>query len=115
VKFEWDEDKNRTNIGKHGIDFEDAKEVFNQPTIEIASDRKNEERTAAYGYLEGHPLVVVYTERGNSTYRLISARLATQSEEQELIRRLGLERRKQRSESEPKKEVSTRARVMIYE
>jgi uncharacterized DUF497 family protein len=26
--FEWDADKNRLNIEKHGIDFEDAIEVF---------------------------------------------------------------------------------------
>jgi len=26
--FEWDDKKNRNNLTKHGIDFEDAKEVF---------------------------------------------------------------------------------------
>ena len=102
MKFEWDPDKNRANIEKHGIDFEDAKELFDQPTIEDTLERKGEERTVAYGYLHGHPLVVVYTERGNDTYRLISARLATKEEEQELIRRLGVERRKQRQERERK-------------
>ena len=28
VRFEWDESKNRANIGKHGIDFADAVAVF---------------------------------------------------------------------------------------
>ena len=29
LKFEWDEDKNRLNFEKHGIDFETAMLVFN--------------------------------------------------------------------------------------
>ena len=28
LTFEWDENKNRENIIKHGIDFEEAKTVF---------------------------------------------------------------------------------------
>lgn len=32
-KFEWDEDKNRTNIAKHGIDFEYASRIFNGFTL----------------------------------------------------------------------------------
>ena len=28
LKFEWDENKNQTNQKKHGISFEEAKEVF---------------------------------------------------------------------------------------
>jgi uncharacterized DUF497 family protein len=26
--FEWDEEKNRANIDKHGLDFEDVRPVF---------------------------------------------------------------------------------------
>ena len=29
MEFEWDENKNKSNREKHGIDFNDAKEVFN--------------------------------------------------------------------------------------
>jgi Ribonuclease toxin, BrnT, of type II toxin-antitoxin system len=29
--FEWDENKRRANVIKHGIDFDDAKEVFYDP------------------------------------------------------------------------------------
>jgi hypothetical protein len=28
MKFEWDEAKNRTNVRKHGFDFEEAEELF---------------------------------------------------------------------------------------
>jgi uncharacterized DUF497 family protein len=31
--FEWDEDKSSANLGKHGIDFDDASEVFYGPII----------------------------------------------------------------------------------
>jgi uncharacterized DUF497 family protein len=33
MKFEWDESKNQINIEKHGIDFEDAKGIFDGPMI----------------------------------------------------------------------------------
>jgi hypothetical protein len=44
--FEWDPDKARTNEGKHGIRFEDACEVFNDPfhALEDASDQGENEQ-----------------------------------------------------------------------
>ena len=42
--FEWDEDKSNANLIKHGIDFEDAREVFYGPVIIRGSNRNNEER-----------------------------------------------------------------------
>jgi uncharacterized DUF497 family protein len=32
MDFEWDETKQRANVAKHGIDFADAKEVFDDPS-----------------------------------------------------------------------------------
>ncbi|MFN9172317.1 MAG: BrnT family toxin, partial [Dolichospermum sp.] len=31
VEFEWDENKAQININKHGISFEEAKTVFDDP------------------------------------------------------------------------------------
>ena len=31
VAFEWDPKNKEFNIGKHGIDFQDAAEVFDRP------------------------------------------------------------------------------------
>jgi uncharacterized DUF497 family protein len=42
--FDWDEQKNELNRVKHGIDFDDAIEVFYGPIILRRSDRNNEER-----------------------------------------------------------------------
>jgi len=33
MRFEWDEQKNKTNIRKHGLDFADAPEIFDEPTV----------------------------------------------------------------------------------
>jgi uncharacterized DUF497 family protein len=44
--FEWDPDKDRANVGKHGIGFEDACAVFDDPfhTFELLpTNSKNEQ------------------------------------------------------------------------
>jgi hypothetical protein len=37
--FEWDEEKNRTNIIDHGFDFADAWEIFESPMLTALDDR----------------------------------------------------------------------------
>ena len=81
MKFEWDDEKNIINKKKHGISFETAAKVFNDPLyIEVYdSDHSIEEdRYIAIGMVED-VLFVVFTER-KQTIRLISARLATETE-----------------------------------
>jgi uncharacterized DUF497 family protein len=39
MKYEWDEAKNRTNIAKHGLSFEDAEQVFAVPCVTFEDDR----------------------------------------------------------------------------
>lgn len=74
MEFEWDEDKRRGNIARHGVDFVLAAKIFLNPTLEAPDDRENydEERMIAIGQWEGHCIVVVYTWRGK-TRRIISA------------------------------------------
>ena len=81
MNFEWDGDKNAANIDKHGIDFTDAKRIFEGPTLERIDDRKayGETRIAAVGIVEDRKLFVVYTMRGR-TRRIISARKANRHE-----------------------------------
>ena len=81
MNFEWDGDKNAANIEKHGIDFSDAKRIFEGPTLERIDDRKayGETRIAAVGIVENRELFVVYTTRGQ-TRRIISARKANRHE-----------------------------------
>ena len=77
--FEWDEEKAASNRRKHGIDFDEAVEVFYGPRLLRRSDRDKEERWLAIGETEGRVVTVVFTWRGN-TLRIISARPAQKNE-----------------------------------
>ena len=78
--FEWDNVKCRRNIEKHGIDFDEATEVFYGPVLLRRSDKKSEERWIAAGETEQRILAVVFTLRGQKI-RIISARRARRNEE----------------------------------
>jgi uncharacterized DUF497 family protein len=82
ASFEWDERKNLLNFDKHGIDFDDAREVFYGPIILRQSDRNNEERWIAIGSLDDRVITVVFTRRAD-VIRIISARRARENEERE--------------------------------
>ena len=78
---EWDDEKEKINIQKHGLDFSTAAKVFDDINrLEYYDEIHSidEERYKVIGYI-GKYLSVIFTERGEYT-RLISARLATASE-----------------------------------
>lgn len=76
--YEWDENKNKVNIAKHGVDFEDAMYIFSGHTLEREDDRYEygETRFVALGMVDNRVYVVVYTDRDDTTRRIISARKA---------------------------------------
>lgn len=78
------EKKNAINIKKHGISFEEAEEVFNDPnSIEFYDGKHSddEERYICLGDIGGLIILyVVYTDR-NGLARIISARKAEPKEE----------------------------------
>lgn len=74
--FEWDDAKAAQNYADHGVSFEAAKAVFNDPfAVERVDDRLDydEDRYNILGMVDGHVLYVAYTLR-NGTIRIISAR-----------------------------------------
>ena len=78
MRFEWDDEKDRTNFIKHKIRFEEAAQIFRGPTLTTIDDREgyDEIREISIGQLHGQVvLVVVHTDR-EGTIRLISARRA---------------------------------------
>lgn len=82
MQFEWDEDKNRRNVEKHGISFEQATGIFDGFTFSRLDDRfdYSELREISIGRAEGFAiLVVVHTDR-DGVCRLISARQARRDE-----------------------------------
>lgn len=85
VHFLWDENKNRANIVKHGISFEEAKEAFRDDYSIILKDTEHsflEERYILLGMTGfGDLLVVVHCSYENNVIRIISARKATRKEE----------------------------------
>ena len=65
--FEWHEEKAEKNLKKHGVSFEEAKTVFNDPLSITIADSQNsdkEERHVDIGLSsQGELLVIVYAER----------------------------------------------------
>ncbi len=84
LEFEWDNAKAKANFRRHGVSFDLAKTVFKDPfAIERIDDREehDEERFVIIGVAEGKVLLfVAYTER-EERIRIISARRATQYEQ----------------------------------
>lgn len=81
MNCEWDENKRRENIRKHGIDFADLPPLFDGVIVTIEDTRFDygENRYITLGLLKYHVIVVVYTEC-NGNIRIISARKATKNE-----------------------------------
>ncbi len=82
MKFEWDARKNESNIAKHGIGFERAKGIFDNPVLTGIDDRFDygELRQNSIGIIGAVAvLVVIHTDR-DGVCRIISARPATKVE-----------------------------------
>jgi uncharacterized protein len=84
MNFEWDDAKALANERKHGVSFLEARTVFSDPLALHQYDGPhswNEERFIIIGTSESRRvLFVVYVERIEETFRLISARTATTRE-----------------------------------
>ena len=84
MQFEWDENKRKSNIEKHGIDFVDAVKIFDGFIIRRKDTRADygEDRYVTTGLLDNVEITVIYTPR-NDKRRIISARRARVSERKE--------------------------------
>ena len=87
MKYEWNEEKNRLNQQKHGISFEEAREVFDD-ALQISKLDKRfsyfEERWITIGSTSKHKVLVVanlfFTDDGEEIIRIIGARKANKQE-----------------------------------
>ncbi len=75
MRYTWSQEKNRSNLKRHGIAFEDAKRVFEGLTVERVDDRfeYGEVRVYAIGLVNGIEITVIYADRGDDERRIISA------------------------------------------
>ena len=81
MDFEWDENKRRSNIEKHGLDFRDVPYLFDENYVEgkAGAGSGGEERFLAIGIVNEKCVTVIYTKRDGAT-RIISFRKARKNE-----------------------------------
>lgn len=80
MKFEFDDNKSRTNKAKHGITLDQATQIWASPYVELKAKTVDEPRYMIIGKLDGKLYSCIYTHRGATT-RLISARRSRKAEE----------------------------------
>jgi len=91
MKYVWDRKKNRRNLARHGIVFEDAIKIFDGPTLERVDDRfdYSEVRVYAVGVVNGLEVTVIYTELPSGDRRIISAWRAERHEREAYWKGIG--------------------------
>ncbi len=82
--FEWDPNKNKVNREKHGLSFDEVKELFTSGAdfLEIYDEEHSddEDRFIAIGPIRAGIILVIYTEPQDDVIRIVSARKATKKE-----------------------------------
>ena len=83
LTFEWDEEKCEEDMRKHGVSFDEAKTIFNDPLAMTVSDPEHSSQEDRYIDMgrssRGRILMVWYTERGRNI-RIIGSRKASRSQ-----------------------------------
>ncbi len=80
IEFEYDQEKSRSNMIKHGISFEDAKQIWTADHADMDTRTSIEVRRMVVGLIFGKVHTCVYTDR-NGKIRIISARRSRIGEE----------------------------------
>jgi len=87
MRLEWNEEKAKSNLKKHGVSFAEAKTDFGDLSAKMFYDDEHsidEMREFVVGHSESNRLLVVYfTERPDKQLRIISARKPTKIERED--------------------------------
>ncbi|KPK96130.1 hypothetical protein AMJ80_01650 [bacterium SM23_31] len=93
IRFEWDPQKERVNVNKHGISFDEALTVFTDPSARIFDDEEHsttEQREIIIeNSIKQRLFLVCFTARGASI-RIFSARKATKKERKDYKENIGI-------------------------
>lgn len=85
VRFRWDPEKEAVNRAKHGVGFDEVRELFEgaEDFLEIFDEEHSvvEERFIAVGPITRGVVLVVWSEPEEDVIRIISARQATRREQ----------------------------------
>lgn len=88
VMYVWDEEKNRKNQIKHGVGFQEAQTVFEDPLALIGPNENGTEeaRQIIIGYSSRNRqlFVVFFEEEEDGSIRIISARKLTRADKKSL-------------------------------
>ena len=80
MRFQYDHKKSKSNLNKHGIDFERAQLLWDDPNLVELSARSDDElRSIVIARLNGQYWSAVFTYRDNEI-RLISVRRSRKAE-----------------------------------
>ena len=86
-RFEWDNNKARSNQTDHEVSFDEASTVFDDPLAKIFDDEEHstdERREIIIGHsINNRLLLVCFTERPKEIIRVISARMLTGKEQKD--------------------------------
>lgn len=83
LRVEWSARKNRSNIIKHGVDFAEAKSVFDDPlqlTVPDPDHSISEKRFITVGMSERNRLLIMAHTIEDDRIRIITARRPTRTE-----------------------------------
>ena len=87
LRFTWDRAKNRSNVRKHRVSFEEARSAFHDERALLIDDpghSSREDRFILMGLSDAlRVLIVCHCYRDNEVIRIISARKANASERAE--------------------------------
>ena len=87
-EFEWDLAKADVNLRKHGVSFEEAASVYDDPNrLELvdAEHSEVEDRDIVIGYSKLTRLLMVVTTERHEAIRVISARKANAGEKRRYV------------------------------
>jgi len=86
IRFEWNDDKDRSNQKKHGLAFAEALQLFqgSRKYLEVFDTAHSdaEDRFIAIGEIDLGIVVVIHTEPDEGLIRIIGARFATRREQE---------------------------------
>ena len=79
-RYDWEAEKERINLAKHGVSFEEAESVPGTDLARWVADKGHPDRWLITGYSTAANLLVVVTSESGPRPRIISARRATKRE-----------------------------------
>lgn len=91
MEITYDLAKRDKTLEERGLDFEDARRVFEEPYLVVEDARKDygEVRLICYGALEGRMVVLGYTPRGPNRH-VFSMRKANEREQKRFGQKIGI-------------------------